>query len=58
MEVIFFLEIFKIVIELNQDVETFRNVLNPEMSIKLMDDESRIIESKLEFYKAIKKNGY
>ena len=45
----------KLLLELNPDVEIFRNVLNPEMRIRLIGDESGIIESKLEFYKAIKK---
>ena len=45
----------KLLLELNQDVDVFRNVLNPKSNIRLMGDESRVIESKLEFYKAIKK---
>ena len=45
----------KLLLELNQDVDTFRNVLNPKSNIRLMGDESRVIESKLEFYTAIKK---
>lgn len=40
--------------ELNQDVDVFRNVLNPKSSIRLIGDESEGIENKLEFYKAIK----
>lgn len=45
----------KLLLELNQDVGIFRNVLNPEMSIRLIGNESGIIKSKLEFYKAIEK---
>ena len=45
----------KLLLELNQDVDAFRNVLNPKSNIRLMGDESRVIESKLEFYTAIKK---
>lgn len=45
----------KLLLELNQDVDVFRNVLNPKSNIRLMGDESRVIESKLEFYNAIKK---
>ena len=50
-----YISFLKLLLELNQDVDIFRNVLNPEMTIRLIGDESGIIESKLEFYKAIKK---
>ena len=45
----------KLLLELNQDVDVFRNVLNPKSSIRLIGDESGVIENKLEFYKAVKK---
>lgn len=50
-----YISFLKLLLRLNQDVDVFRNVLNPESSIKLMVDESGVIESKLEFYKIIKK---
>ena len=45
----------KLLLELNNDVDVFRNVLNPEMYVGLMGDESVFIENKLEFYNAVKK---
>lgn len=45
----------KLVLELNNDVDAFKNVLNPKNNIRLMGDESGSIESKLKFYKAVKK---
>ena len=33
----------KLLLELNQDVDVFRNVLNPKSNIRLMGDESRVI---------------
>lgn len=45
----------KFLLELNPDVDVFRNVLNPEIYTGLMGDESGFIENKLEFYKAVKK---
>ena len=45
----------KLLLELNQDVDIFRNVLNPKSSIRLIGDESGVIKNKLEFYKAVKK---
>ena len=45
----------KLLLELNQDVNIFRIVLNPKSNIRLIGDESANIESKLEFYTAIKK---
>ena len=45
----------KLLLELNNDVDVFRNVLNPEMYVGLMGDESGFIENKLEFYNAVKK---
>ena len=51
-EYIYFL---KLLLELNQDVEVFRNVLNPKSCIRLIGGGSGVIESKLEFYRAVKK---
>lgn len=45
----------KFLLELNQDVDVFRNVLNPKSNIRLIGDESGGIESKLDFYMAIEK---
>ena len=45
----------KLLLELNQDVDVFRNVLNPKSNIRVIGYESGGIESKLEFYNAIKK---
>ena len=45
----------KLLLLLNKDVDVFRNVLNPEMYVGLMGDQSGFIESKLEFYNAVKK---
>ena len=45
----------KLLLELNQDVDIFRNVLNPKIYTGLMGDKSDFIDSKLEFYKAVKK---
>jgi len=50
-----YISFLKLLLELNQDVDVFRNVLNPKSSIRLIGDESEGIENKLEFYKAIKK---
>lgn len=50
-----YISFLKFLLELNQDVDVFRNVLNPEIYTGLMGEESGFIENKLEFYKAVKK---
>ena len=50
-----YVSFLKLLLELNQDVDVFRNCLNPKSNIRLIGDESGVIESKLDFYRAIEK---
>ena len=50
-----YISFLKFLLELNQDVDVFRNVLNPEIYTGSMGDEFGFIENKLEFYKDVKK---
>ena len=44
----------KLFLELNQNIEIFEYILNPDMNIRPILSESNFINSKLKFYTAIK----